>query len=559
MECLATVTDADAPAPSRRPAVLASLPGAAVVAVTLVVAAFVGRRLWFFSDDWNIYAQWPSGRLLEPFNSHLSLVPIGIYQALFHTVGVGSYLPYRLVGLVAYGVLGWVVWRYGRERVGPVGGAIATAAVLWNSGGVTNVMFPFLLNFSLPVAALAAVWWNLDRADAEPSDGEPSDGGRQGVRHEVVASLWLCLALATSGLGLIVAVAVGVELLWRRPRWRRWAILAPGPALWLLWYAGYGVDAPEAGGLRAVASYAVRMLLGGFGSFVGGERYLAVGVVIAYGALVVSAMYRDRFDGRVAAALSAAAAFAVLTAVSRIGVVPAIPPDELRYQWTIGAFLVLAAIPMVGPLPRRPPAPLYALAGALVIGLVVNGGLLVDSMREWARTVEAAAPGIRANLWVAEHAGAAGRLDRSRQLPVSYVRVTAGEYVDAAEQLGSPIAGAAPAEFGGSDDSRRAADEAFVADAGIVIFGQLTPPPSCDAPTAIGSLEVRPGARARSVSVAATSAVTVSVGLFGHGVVIGEVPAGHWATVPLPPLGDGPVDSYRVTTSAPAELQVCPG
>ncbi|MCC6185411.1 MAG: hypothetical protein IT194_12200, partial [Microthrixaceae bacterium] len=64
--------------------VLAGLSGAAL----LVLAAVMGRRLWFFSDDWNIYADYHTGNLLEPFNGHLSLVPAGLYQLLFHTVGV---------------------------------------------------------------------------------------------------------------------------------------------------------------------------------------------------------------------------------------------------------------------------------------------------------------------------------------------------------------------------------------------------------------------------------------------------------------------------------------
>ncbi len=65
-------------------------------ALLLVAAAVAGRDLWFFSDDWNIYADYHDGNLLTPFNGHLSLVPAGIYRVLFHTAGMGSYLPYRM-------------------------------------------------------------------------------------------------------------------------------------------------------------------------------------------------------------------------------------------------------------------------------------------------------------------------------------------------------------------------------------------------------------------------------------------------------------------------------
>ena len=247
-----------------------------------------------------------------------------------------------------------------------LGAALATAAVLWNSGGVTNVMFPFLMNFSLPIAALAAIWWHLDRRT---------------VRHDVAASLWLMLALATSGLGLMTAVAVGVELVWvavadRRVDWRRWLTLAPGPVLWLIWYLGYGVDSPASGGLRPVVSYAVRMIWGGFGSLVGGNRWLGLVVAAAMAFLIVAALVRRTFDGRIAAALAAPLAFAVLTAISRIGVVPAIPPDELRYQWTPALDLALGASNLTDAYPERSNEDIYYFGNLpydILSGIGVNG------------------------------------------------------------------------------------------------------------------------------------------------------------------------------------------
>ena len=79
-----------------------------------------------------------------------------------------------------------MVWRYASRNLGAVAGAAALTLVLWNAAGVTNVMFPFLMNFSIPVAALAAAWWHLDRTS---------------LRGEVAASVWLGVALATSGAG----------------------------------------------------------------------------------------------------------------------------------------------------------------------------------------------------------------------------------------------------------------------------------------------------------------------------------------------------------------------
>ncbi|MEZ5252821.1 MAG: hypothetical protein R2689_03060 [Microthrixaceae bacterium] len=430
---------------------------AVILAATLLWAALAGRRLWFFSDDWNIIAQFPSGDLLEPFNSHLSLVPIGIYQLLFHTVGLESYLPYRIVGLAAYAVLGLMVWRYASRNLGAVAGAAALTLVLWNAAGVTNVMFPFLMNFSIPVAALAAAWWHLDRTS---------------LRGEVAASVWLGVALATSGLGLMVAAALGAELLWSRAPVRRWLILAPGPVLWLIWYLAAGTSSPSSGGLRAVAIYAARMLIAGGNGLTGTAGVGGWLVCAALGALLATCLGFGVLNGRIVGAFVAPIVFAVLTAWSRLGVVPAIAPDELRYRWTIGAFWVLAAASMLHALhdhPRWEPirervqvrvAAVVLVAGGAIAGAAV---LVTTDVPEWVDTVEASVIGVRANLWVAEQAGRDGTVERSRALPVSYVRVEAGEYLDAVAELGSPLVGFEADAFSGSAESIVAANEAFIA------------------------------------------------------------------------------------------------
>lgn len=546
-------TDATTEAASRRfPADgAADLLGPAVIVITVIVAFVWDRTLWFFSDDWNIISGWPSGGLLEPFNSHLSLVPIGVYQTLFHTVGLDDYTPYRVAGLAAYALLGWVTWRFARGHVGAVGGAIATAAVLWHSAGVTNLLFPFLMNFSIPVAALVAVWWHLDRDT---------------VRHDAFAALWICLALATSGLGLMVAVAVGVELVWhavtrRSIPWQRWAFLAPGPVLWFVWYLAFGVDSPASGGLRPIASYTARMLLGGVSGLVGGNRWLGAALAAFVTGLIVGAVVRRAFDARIAGALAAPVAFAGLTAVSRIGVVPAIPPDELRYQWTIGAFLVFAIVLLLvanGPL--TPPTNV-AVAVVASLAVIVGAVQLADDGAAWVDTVEQAVPGVRANLLVAEMADAAGVLDRDRALPVSYVKVTAGEYVDAVAKLGSPLTGFSADDFGGSVDSMTTAEQAFVDDFTLVV--RPDGPESCGEPRPLpaGPIEVHSGEVYRIV---AGESADVRFGLFGPltahghpGVIIGTLAAGEEGFVTVPDLGRAP----RVTPyigAANVSVDICP-
>jgi hypothetical protein len=468
----------------RRSGLLALAVGGTLIAA----AAVVGRRLWFFSDDWNIFADYHSGNLLEPFNGHLSLLPAGLYQAAFHTVGVGSYLPYRVLGLAALGVLAFQVARYSTARMGMLGAAVAVVAVMWNSAGTTNVMFPFLMNFSLPIAALLAMWWHLDAlphgggtAPAE-ADHDPASGGKRSeapaeVRHLAAIGVWAAVALATSGLGVVAIGAIALEFLLRRSPGRLWTALAVPTSVWFIWWLGHRSANQVSTDPAEVLPYFLRMLWGGTTSIAAG--WAPGGILLAAGlvALVGTGAARSRrLDPRVASALAAAVAFAGLTALTRQDTVPEIPPDELRYGWTIGAYLVFAAVAAVPTLAGRSPMrtwreplqsgrrPAPAAGAAAVVCfavLALGAAVLLRDMGNWTDTVADAAPGLRSNAYAVEAAGA-DRVDPDAIIrPLSFVPVTAGAYLDAVADVGSPLAGATGEEIGGRADQRTAADELF--------------------------------------------------------------------------------------------------
>jgi hypothetical protein len=429
--------------------ILAPAASAGAIGLLLGVAVAMGSRLWFFSDDWNVLADYHDGRLLEPFNGHLSAVPAGIYQVLFHTVGLGSYLPYRLCGLVALGVLGFQVARYASARVPPVVGVLCVVAVMWSSSGATNVLFPFLMNFSIPIAAMVAIWWHLDR---------------ETLGHDLAAGAWLAVALATSGLGVMALAAVVVELGIRRAPWQRWSAFAPATLAWLAWWLSHREANDISRDLPAVVEYALRMLWGGTTALAAGNRLGGLVVGAAFVVLMVVALRRGSFSARSAGALAAAMAFVGLTAITRLDVVPTIPPDELRYGWTIGAFLVLAAVSMWPPRrsDERTSARWLAPSGAIVVAVVlaIGGWRLVQGMDRWADQVAASAPGLRSVLYATEAAGE-DRVDPAVVLPLSYVPVTTGAYLDAVADVGSPLEGASLEEIGGRADQREAAERVF--------------------------------------------------------------------------------------------------
>lgn len=76
----ATTTDTVRTAPPT--SVVADGAGLVVTVGSVAWALWMGRHLWWFSDEWNIMGTYPSGNLLEPFNGHLSLVPVALYQVL---------------------------------------------------------------------------------------------------------------------------------------------------------------------------------------------------------------------------------------------------------------------------------------------------------------------------------------------------------------------------------------------------------------------------------------------------------------------------------------------
>jgi hypothetical protein len=530
--------------------------------LVLATIAVSGRDLWFFSDDWNILADYHRGNLLEPFNGHLSAVPAGIYQALFHTVGLDGYVPYRLVGMAGIAVLGYQVTMLTAERlgpvrraglaVGPVVTALAVAAVLWNPTGQMNLLFPFLVNFSLPIAALVAIWRNLDR----------------GGNAEWVASAWLGLALFTSGLGLVALGAVVIELAARRAPLRRWLTLSPGPLLWAAWFVTHREANEVSTDVVAVGAYAARMLLAGTTSLAAGSRFGGVVVAVALVAYVLLATWRWRsLDGRSLGALSAPALFALLTATSRIGTVPEIPPDELRYSWAVAAYLVLAVVVMARPAPLfdvAVPRGVWIASFAIGAAIIATGAArLLPDLEEWNTRVGDSRPGLSAFLLATEAVGP-DRIDRARVIPLSYVPVTAGGYLEAVAAVGSPIEGIDPWSLDGDAQRREVADRILVEELPV----QVAPaddrcPPTGTEPTGTAWLRVPPGSSVLVVAESQRETLRVAVSRFGDVEVEVAVPpeTGPSFVVSIPDDDERAPDAsdvpYRLSLSPAVSASIC--
>jgi hypothetical protein len=202
------------------------------LAVAGMMLGYVGRRHWFWADEWNFIldrVETPTLGLFTPSNEHWSTIPILIYRALYATVGLDSYLPYLAVVLTFHLVLTHILWRVS-IRVG-ARPAIATAvagvfAVL--GAGAENLLWAFQIGF---VGALSCGWLAVLLHD---HDG-PFD------RRDLLGWAATTTALMLAGIGVTVVGITALSVALRRRRLRDVGMVAAVPAaVFAGWWAIVG-------------------------------------------------------------------------------------------------------------------------------------------------------------------------------------------------------------------------------------------------------------------------------------------------------------------------------
>ena len=506
------------------PSTAASGAVAIVVGALLLAVAWIGRHLWFFSDDWNIYADYHSGNLLEPFNGHLSAgarrhlpgsVPHRRRRLLRARTGSAAWWPWE------FSASRWRRWTAG--RLAAMAAVLVVAAVLWNSFGTTNVMFPFLMNFSMPDRRSGG-----DLVAPGPHRGtEVRAGPRRGDCGTSCHFTWLALALATSGLGVMTARGGrgGARRGDARPcgGGRR---SRPRSLLWMLWWVGHRGANEIITDPGAVVAYFVRMLWAGTTAVAAGSTGSA-----AWCWRPCSS--RSWCTARAPAAPSAPRAVAAMAAARWLRRAhrtharrprathpagrTALRLDHRRVPGAGGGCDVAVPDPQhtstasrAVPLRRVPPAR-SSVGPSVTVATCRPGG------RAWSRWSR---PGARprgvavgrrhgglgrrcgcsgsgsAQRTVrhrGRRCGAGGTRHRVYRCPTS--RSPLGGYLDAVADVGSPLQGATLAEIGGRPDQREAADAVFFGSVELSIES----PPAGESLTADGragcgrSLDAMPG------------------------------------------------------------------
>ncbi len=469
--------------PGRRlvgPLVAGDLLAAGGILALLAYAYWLGRDIFVYADEWDILAFFHDGHVLRPFNGHLSLLPVSIFRLLAVTAG-WHYAAYRIVGLVAYGGLGLAIHWYARKRVHPVLAACFALWVLAFSAADINVMFPFLINFSIPLIATIVM---ADRLEA---------GDR---RNDVIAAVLLAVGLISSAVGLLAAVMVATYLVLSRADWRRAIPFLPPLAVWGLWYLKYHEANAVNPGLGKTARYALDMVAGTFTALGAGSPVLGVVVFLATVAVLVLGVLRWHTLGPAALRwFAAGGVFVAITSYTRIGTHvpgvgtrPYIPADTGRYTWVLSIYLLLGLAEVLRGV-RLPRPSIAAVAVVVALGAwSLVGALQIyhrDQLR-YRRTVTTALKGVDA---------VGDKADPERILPLSFIPVRVKDYLSLTRHIGAPFAAAGLAQMGKLAD-RQLADVLMAKDLGITGLPVGPDRPGCATAGSPGpSVTVDPGHR----------------------------------------------------------------
>lgn len=202
-----------------------------VLGAVLVVAQ---RGQWFFGDEWAFLQGRSLGQetvttLLRPHNEHWSTLPVLVYQALTSRYGLHDYWPYISVLLAVHLLLVHLLWNVLRRcGVSPTLAVGLPAAFAVLGAGSENLLWAFQMGFVGSVAAGVGAVLLVDH------EGPPR-------WRDVAASLLLVASLASSGIGVPMAVAAALTVLLRRRSLLQatFSVAVPAAAF-LTWFTLFG-------------------------------------------------------------------------------------------------------------------------------------------------------------------------------------------------------------------------------------------------------------------------------------------------------------------------------
>jgi hypothetical protein len=426
--------------PGRLPIWLGEL---VVLAAAGVLLLWAMRDFTFLMDEWDFLQgrlEWRGEVFLFPHNQHLLALDVLLYKLLFEAFGIHDYVPYAAMGVLAHLLCAGLLFEFTRGRLGAALAAVLVAPVLVLGSGRFVVLFPFNIQWTISLAALIGILFLLER---------PGRG------RDLAICLLLAVAISASSLGIPMAVAVGAVLALDRASWARLWVPALPLALYLAWYADYGVDAGKAPGYELTASplYLFHTVAGGVGGLFGiplavapvaDRPYIGVAVhlltlALAAGLAIVLVRERTRLSAAAIVVIVTTALYWLTLTITR-GYIN--QPYGTQYVYVSVVLIVLIAATVFRAY-TVPPLVVAGVALAMAVSVVLNLVTLLDyagDRRHSSRIVVAEATAIEIARDTVEFDY---KPDADEQRAP---QLRAGAFLRAADRLGSSPA-VAPAEL----------------------------------------------------------------------------------------------------------------
>jgi len=200
-----------------------------VAAAALIVCAAIlwfARDFTFYFDEWSFIVtapDWTFATYFTPHNEHPSMLFRAIYAALLNTAGLRTYLPYMAVLLLFHLANVLLLFALVRRHAGDLIAMCAAALLLTLGGGWEDILWAFQMAWLASIACGLGALLLIESPSRVP-----------------VAIALLVASLAFSSIGLLFAIAVGVQLLLTPGRRRDLAWLSPVAVALLAWYIAFG-------------------------------------------------------------------------------------------------------------------------------------------------------------------------------------------------------------------------------------------------------------------------------------------------------------------------------
>jgi len=429
---------------------------AAALLVVGVLTLVLTAELTFYQDTWDYLINRraiTADSLLMPHSEHIVVIPVAIEQLFLRLFGMTTALPEYVLLTAMLLVAAFLLFVYMRRRVGSWLALFGAVLLLCLGPAWEVLLWPFEICFVGSVIFGIAMLLALDRNDR---------------RGDIAACAFLVVAFGFSELGIPFAAAGAVYLFQgRRERGLGRAYLVAVPAaLYAAWWLGWGHDAESHLSLHNVLAspeWVANGVAMAVGSLVGLDTNTLNGptdpvwgraiLVVLVAVLIHRQLRKPGFPSGFWPVAAAATANWFLGAFNQA---PGRDPTASRYQYAGAIFVLLLSANLLQGvrLSKR-----GVLIGAALTLIAIGPGLVV--LKEAKGKLQEQTVFTRADLGALEIAKRTvdpnfGLTPEVAGTP-SLVNVTAGQYLTAVDEYGSPAY--SPAELlRAPEQGRRQAD-----------------------------------------------------------------------------------------------------